>query len=88
MPRWIKEIRNSNTEISEDEIIRMRNEERLKNYAKGRIDPRNEYQGYSKKECEAILRHSVTDRELALSLGRTVQAIQGKRHKLRNRAVL
>ncbi len=51
----------------------------------GRVtDADNSRKPWTTKEVELIMRHDVTDTELAIQLGRTLRAIQTKRCKSRN----
>ena len=62
--------------------IELRNRYRRVNYEKGRVDTAMEYQRWKQSEIDLILaKDRPTDLELALILGRSVQAIQVKRAK-------
>ena len=43
---------------------------------------------YTEKEIALILNHTMTDRELSKTIGRSMQAIQTKRSKLKKRKVV
>jgi hypothetical protein len=63
----------------------MRTRNRMRNYAKtrgGGLDHNRKIK-YTLDECDRILAHSIPDRELAKQLGRSVQAIQITRARLK-----
>lgn len=55
---------------------------RRRNYQRGMRDARRGYQPWTQEEDIKVLAHSVTDRELARDIGRSVQAIQIRRSRL------
>lgn len=63
--------------------LQKRNEERKKNYAKGAKHNHRSCNIYLEIEIKLILKSKKTDRELAQLLGRSVQAIQVKRTKIK-----
>ncbi len=72
----------------------MRNEQRKRNYHKGADNDWNAGQIYNHYEDELILSkrmfiggkmQELTDREIAKCIGRTVQAIQEERFRLKHR---
>ena len=77
MPNWIRKTRKS-----EEAIRAKRNRERQRNYDRGRTDMRNNFEPYTYEECERIINHDISDRELAKEIGRSVEAIQNKRNRL------
>lgn len=58
-----------------------RNEWRKRNYHKT-INAKNKWKRWSQKEEELVLTSRLSDFELSQQLGRSVQAIQGRRCKL------
>ena len=58
-----------------------RNAARKRYYAKSQNAP-NHKQRYTEDEVEMILKHEMPDSELAKRIGRSIQAIQGKRNKM------
>ena len=61
----------------------LRNKQRKRNYAKGRINATNSKSRYTEKELLLILDHDITDAELSKLLGRSVESIQIKRARLK-----
>lgn len=59
------------------------NKGKLDYHAKTRQEAKNEYQLWSQEEDRQVLEHKLSDRELGKKIGRSVQAIQGRRHKLK-----
>ena len=59
-----------------------RNRQRKKNYNKTSFYSEGRRK-YLEKEDEMIIEHSMTDFELAHLIGRSVQAIQTRRHRLK-----
>ena len=57
------------------------NEQKKKNYAKSRVNAVNKRQRWTLKDINEILNSPLTDAELSVKLGRSVQAIQIKRAK-------
>jgi hypothetical protein len=60
-----------------------RNEERKKNYSQTNINCPNATKKWELFEEILVLKRDKTDRELHIALGRSVQAIQVKRSKLK-----
>ena len=65
-----------------DKYIAYCNRHRKSNYLKGNFSDGNRKR-YTQEEMELILDHSISDRELAKRLKRSVQAIQIKRARLK-----
>lgn len=64
----------------------LRNKARKKNYAKSReLHSANRYTRWTSWEMDLVLEHSIPDIELSAKIGRSVQAIQGKRNKIKNK---
>lgn len=61
-----------------------RNEQRKNNYAQTRKGAFSAKEKWTNEEIELITASTLNDRELAKKLGRSVQAIQGKRYRLKN----
>lgn len=57
-------------------------DQRLRYYRKTQ-NARNSYKRWSKQEVEMVLRHDISDTELSVKLGRSVQAIQLKRSRMK-----
>lgn len=60
-----------------------RNRQRKANYAACPGDPSVSHRRWERWEEEMVSYHLVTDREISLATGRSVRAIQIKRHKMR-----
>lgn len=65
----------------EDRRREIRNAQRSRYYRKSQ-GGENSRQPYTLEEIDMILAHEIPDTEIAKKLGRSVQAIQGKRWKL------
>lgn len=66
-----------------DKAKEYRNRQRKKNYGKSAALAINKSRPYTEEEKDLILEHAVSDFELAQMIGRSVQAIQIARCKLR-----
>ena len=60
-----------------------RNEYRQRNYAQTAADARNSRAEWTEREDKMVLAHSIPDRELAAKIGRSVQAIQIRRSRIK-----
>lgn len=64
-----------------------RNYQRKQNYSKSLSHATNKNRPYTKEECDIISKHSISDFELSQIIGRSVEAIQTKRHKLHKQEI-
>ena len=62
--------------------ITKRNERRQRNYAQTQDAP-NARTEWTEREDRMVLAHEIPDRELAAKIGRSVQAIQVRRSRIR-----
>ena len=69
------------TRFKQDPIVRYN--ERKKYYAKHRLNTINSYRRWCKTDEELVLKHEEYDVVLKKFLGRSVEAIQLKRYKLK-----
>lgn len=63
--------------------ISKRNASRKKNYARSRKYAINGGSSWDYEDCLMVIQHTIKDIELAKQIGRSVQAIQGKRVKIK-----
>ncbi len=67
--------------------IEYRNKQRKINYLNGRGECKKQCQRYTPDEDAIIMKHELTDREIANRLNRSVQGVQLRRSKIKNGVV-
>ena len=74
---------NFRKHYSEEQFLKMRNEQRKRNYSQTAQYKRRDW---IPEEDEAVLKQDITDRELSKIISRSVQSIQIRRSRLKKEA--
>lgn len=77
MPKGLSKFKNR------EAMLAYRNKQRKTNYDKSKANAKRKYIPWTEYEYKLILEHKITDFELSKQIGRSVQAIQEQRTRLK-----